>query len=87
MINLMTSDAMSRTTLDLDASVLDELRRRGAREGKSKGDLASELLAQSLKDEHAVNAAPLKWISRDLGVPRIDLQDKEVLYSVLDDSS
>jgi len=36
---------MPRTTLDLDALVLRELRRRGARERKSMGQVASEVLA------------------------------------------
>ncbi|MEA2605840.1 MAG: hypothetical protein QOI00_597, partial [Chloroflexota bacterium] len=38
---------MSRTTIDLDPAVLRELRRRGAREGKSMGQVASELLARA----------------------------------------
>jgi hypothetical protein len=82
------SDAMPRTTLDLDPSVLDELRRRGAREGKTLGTLGSELLAQSLADGSRVsNVEPLPWVSRDLGVPRVDLEDKETLRSLLDGSS
>jgi plasmid stability protein len=79
---------MPRTTLNLDASVLDELRRRGSREGKSMGALASELLAQSLADRSdATEPGPLRWTSRDLGVPQVDLEDKDALHSLLDDSS
>ncbi|MGI8623241.1 MAG: hypothetical protein ACR2NB_07080 [Solirubrobacteraceae bacterium] len=39
---------MPRTTLDLDASVLRELRRRGERQRKSMGQVASELLTGAL---------------------------------------
>jgi plasmid stability protein len=79
---------MPRTTVDLDASVLDELRRRAAREGKSMGRLASELLAQQLaSDSSTLEPEPLPWISRDLGIPRVDLEDKEALNTLLDRSS
>lgn len=77
---------MPRTTLDLDASILHELRRRGSRERKSMGQVASELLARALADTS--DAAPpegLAWISRDLGRPRVDLEDKEALRDALDE--
>lgn len=88
MLKLITSDDMLRTTFDLDASVLAELRRRAAREGKSMGRLASELLAQQLAGERpASRPEALQWISRDLGTPRVDLEDKEVLNALLDGSA
>jgi plasmid stability protein len=88
MLTVLTSDTMPRTTVDLDASVLAELRRRAARERKSMGSLASELLAQQLtSDSPASEAEVLQWTSRDLGIPRVDLEDKEALGSLLDRSS
>ena len=85
---MVASDAMPRTTVDLDASVLAELRRRAARERKSMGRLASELLAQQLIcDSPAPGPEALQWISRDLGLPRVDLEDQEALRSLLDRSS
>lgn len=75
---------MARTTLDLDPSVLRELRRRGERDGKSMGLVASELLARVL-DEDDSSPPPFEWVSRRLGVPRVDLEDKEALRAVLDD--
>ncbi len=88
MLNMLSSDAMPRTTVDLDASVLAELRRRAASERKSIGSLASELLAQQLAaNGPASNQAPFKWISRELGLPRVDLEDKEALGAILDDRS
>ncbi len=84
---LSSSSIMPRTTLDLDGSVLRELRRRGAREHKSMGTIASELLAVALAEPRNAEAAPLRWISRDMGMPRVDLEDKEALRRALDASS
>ncbi|HKF18677.1 MAG TPA: antitoxin [Candidatus Dormibacteraeota bacterium] len=77
-----------RTTIDLDPSVLEELRRRSQSAGKTMGQLASELLACSLREEQAEQkAAPrLAWISRDLGRPRVDLEDKEAVRALLQTS-
>lgn len=76
---------MPRTTLDIDSSVLADLRKRASGEGKSMGQLASELLAGSLTsaDEHA-EPAQIDWISRDLGTPHVDLEDKEAVRAALD---
>ena len=87
MRNVVTSSIM-RTTIDLDPSVLRELKHRSSRAGKSKGQVASELLARLL-DEADESAAEtkLRWIARDLGLPRVDLEDKEVLGAALDDDA
>lgn len=78
---------MARTTIDLDASVLEQLRRRAAAEHKSMGQLASERLALALAlGEDTTEATPLRWPSRPMGAPRIDLQDKDALWSALNDS-
>jgi plasmid stability protein len=74
---------MPRTTLNLDSSVLRELRKRSEREHKSIGELASQLLARGLREEPAPQPEPFTWVSRDLGEPRVDLEDKEALASLL----
>jgi plasmid stability protein len=74
---------MARTTLDLDPSVLRELRRRGERDGKSMGRVASELLARAL-DEGDPPAPAFEWAAHDLGLSRVDLEDKEAMRAVLD---
>ena len=69
-----------RTTVDIDAPILRELKALQAREGKSMGRLVSHLLARALKH----GAVPSKvqsrdWIAKPMGV-RLDLTDKEALH-------
>ncbi len=77
---------MPRTTLDLDSEVLRDLRRRGTSERKSMGQVASELLTKALAASEADPAvSPLRWTSRDLGSPRVDLEDTEAVRALLDE--
>ena len=76
---------MARTTVDIDASVLAELKKRRERERKPLGQLISELLAQALESENATRTAPpFSWVTKDLR-PRVDLEDNDALWSVLDE--
>jgi plasmid stability protein len=74
---------MPRTTLDLDATVLADLRRRAATEGKSMGQVASELLVIGLDDERIPELPPLEWARKDLGL-KVDLEDKDAVWRILD---
>lgn len=75
---------MPRTTVDLDASVLRELKRLQAKEGKSLGQLISERLAAALAREKQPSApARLEWTSRAMGA-RLDLEDKEAVRAALE---
>ena len=78
---------MARTTLDLDSAILRELRRRGAREGKSMGQIASELLARAVAEPLDTPAPPFAWRTADLGAPSVDLEDHEAMRRVLDGSA
>lgn len=75
---------MTRTTLDLDSSVLAQLRRRARAERKSMGQLASERLAVSLDDEKPFEGQPLQWPTLYMGKPKLDLRDKDALWRELD---
>lgn len=75
---------MTRTTLNLDPSVLRELRERSRRERKSLGTLASQLLARELGEEGERRPRTFSWVSRNLGRPAVDLEDKEALNALLD---
>jgi hypothetical protein len=76
---------MTRTTIDIDAAVLRRLKERKRREGKTLGQLVSELLASALRETGP--AAPrergLAWISRPMGA-RVDLEDKEAVRRALE---
>jgi plasmid stability protein len=84
MLPVIASGIMPRTTLNLDPSVMHELRRRSEREHKSIGELASQLLARGLHEEPEPQPGPFAWVSRDLGEPTVDLEDKEALASLLE---
>lgn len=74
---------MPRTTVDLDASVLRELKKRQERDRKPLGQLISELVAKAIKAEDQTAPPPFSWVARDLR-PRVDLEDKDALWSILD---
>ncbi|HUB98369.1 MAG TPA: hypothetical protein VMS11_00940 [Solirubrobacterales bacterium] len=75
---------MTRTTLNLDPSVMQELRRRSKQERKSIGELASQLLARGLREDREPQPQSFSWVSRDLGRPAVDLEDKDALNTLLD---
>ena len=73
-----------RTTIDLDQSVLRDLRERAKREKKSMGQVASEMLRRGLTDEPIVRPV-FRWQTHKMGLPLIDLEDKDELYRILDE--
>ncbi|MQA26407.1 MAG: antitoxin [Micromonosporaceae bacterium] len=73
-----------RTTIDLDPQVLRQLKTRQRREGKTLGQLASELLARALGEEDTPAASvSLNWPVRSMGA-LVDIEDKDALHRVLD---
>lgn len=75
---------MPRTTLNLDASVLRELRHRQRRQGTSLGQLASELLARALaSDQTSAQQPPFTWYAQPMGA-RVDLDDRDALETALE---
>ena len=73
-----------RTTLDIDAPILKEVKALHEREGRSMGAIVSELLADALTRRASSRAAPpFRWTSRDMK-PLVDLSDKEAVYAALD---
>ena len=84
MRGLLASSTVPRTTINLDASVLRALRRRAAAEGKSLGDLASELLAPALRgDTRSGGSRPFHWLSAAMR-PKLDLEDGEAVWQALE---
>jgi hypothetical protein len=71
-----------RTTIDLDDDILRALKRRQRAEHKTLGRLVSELLAQALAAQPHPSPE-VRWATADLR-PRVDLEDKDVVWAVLD---
>ena len=78
---------MPRTTLNIDGSVLRELKARSARERRPVGHLASELLAGALRrdGEDSVPPPPFVMPTFNGGAPLVDLDDKEAVRLALED--
>ena len=77
---------MSRTTLNIDTPLLEELRKLQKREGKPLGEVVSELVAEALAyraSRRRSRSRELSWITRSMGA-RIDISDKEALYAAMD---
>ena len=73
-----------RTTLDIDARILRELKRIQKKEGTSLGRLVSNLLAQALKaDVPSATPSPPVWITKQMRA-RVNLSDKEAVHRALD---
>jgi hypothetical protein len=81
---MLASRIMTRTTVDIDAAVLRELKRRQQRENKTLGRLVSELLAGALGDGPEQTPPPFGWTSRPMSA-RVDLEDKEAVRRALDE--
>ena len=81
------ASCIMRTTIDLDATVLSELRNRSKQEGKSMGQLASELLAPALAAREDAPVVRVRLETWPAGPPRLDLEDKDRLWQALDEPS
>jgi hypothetical protein len=81
------SRIMSRTTIDIDPTVLRQLKARQRSEGKTLGRLVSELLSTAMQEggDEPRPPAPLAWSSRPMRA-LVDLDDPEALRRALDAS-
>jgi hypothetical protein len=76
---------MPRTTLNLDPSVLRDLKARAEKEDKSLGTVVSEIVASALSDDRrARRPSPLRWHSAPMGPAKVDLEDKEAVRQALE---
>ncbi len=75
-----------RTTINVAAPVLEELRRIQKRDGGTLGDLVSGLLAEGLRLRRAAPPVrnELDWTSQPMHA-RVDLDDKDAVFAILDD--
>jgi len=73
-----------RTTVDIDAPILKEVKAIQKKEGRSMGSIVSELLADALvRRRRSRDRARFRWTSRQMN-PLVDLADKEAVYVRLD---
>lgn len=76
-----------RTTLDLEKSVLQALKRLQKREKTTLGSIASRLLADALRQAEAAQTTPrgkLAWFTSNMGA-KFDLADKDAIFRALDE--
>ena len=77
---------MARTTVDIETPILQEIKDLKKKEGRSLGQIISQLLSEALGSRKAANKLPqLKWTSRPMKA-RVDLSDKDAVYRILDRS-
>src|ERR1700687_4994982 len=86
LMRAVVASRIMRPPINPDATVVKELKRRSKGAGKSMGQLASELLATSLREQTGRPRSPdgLAWIAKDLGRPLVDLEDKEAVRALFD---
>ena len=77
---------MPRTTIDLDASVLRQLRRLQSYDRRPLSELVNQLLARALAETEVGewSGRPLPWTARGMAA-RVDLEDKEAVRRALDE--
>lgn len=76
-----------RTTVDIDAVVLKEVKRLQRDERKTLGAVVSELLAAALaaKEKRQPRKKPFRLRSFNMGRPLVDLEDKHAVQALLDE--
>lgn len=72
-----------RTTVDIDKTVLEELKERARAEQKTLGALITEFAMRCLA-EKTKEPRPLRWHSQDMGTPFVDIEDKDAVWAILD---
>jgi hypothetical protein len=73
-----------RTTVDIDAPVLREVKALHETEGRSMGVIISELLADAIARRKAASLArsTFRWTSRPMRA-LVDLSDKDAVYAAI----
>jgi hypothetical protein len=75
---------MPRTTLDIDTPILEEIRAIQRKDGRSMGNIVSQLLSEALAGRNSPGERPrLEWLARPM-TALVDLSDKEAVYAALD---
>ena len=73
--------------MNLDASVLGQLKKLQHKERRTLSELVNQLLARALAESEPTiaSARPLRWTSKAMGA-RVDIEDKDALSQALGES-
>lgn len=83
-MTFVISSSIMRTTVDIEAPILQEVRAIHEKEGRSMGAIVSELLADALARRRTGMERPaFLWTSRPMKA-LVDLSDKDAVYAILD---
>ena len=75
---------MPRTTIDIAAPILKELKALQRENGRPLGQIVSQLLAEALSRRTAARKPrEFRWISKPMRA-LVDIADKEALHAALD---
>lgn len=75
---------MRRTTIDIDPTILRQVKRLADSTGKTMGRVVSELLAIALASQHrSAPVGDLSWTAKRMRA-RIELEDKEAVEEALE---
>lgn len=75
---------MPRTTVDIAAPILKELKALQREDGRPLGQIVSQLLAEALSRRAAARRPPaFRWTSKPMRA-LVDLADKDALHAALD---
>ena len=84
MTTVRSSRIMPRTTIDIAAPILKELKALQRENGRPLGQLVSQLLAEALsRRTEARKPREFRWISKPMRA-LVDIADKEALHAALD---
>jgi len=72
-----------RTTIDLDPTILEALKERQRAEGRTMGQVASELLARALADR-VEPVEEFRWTAKAMDA-RVDLEDSDAVRAIAGD--
>ena len=74
---------MTRTTVDIDPSVLADAKALARKRGRTLGETLSVLVAEALVDaDKEASPTPFEWIVKPMGI-KIDLEDKDAVEAAL----
>jgi len=73
-----------KTTLNLDDHLFREAKKRAAEQGTTLTFVVEEALRGALTDRGGPARGEVRWVVVDGGPPRVDITDRDALYTFLE---